>query len=99
LRWGISTHLVGGHTPGQQVLVVETSDGPVVVAGDALHYCEELERDRPFAIVVDVDEMRARYETLAQLAARPGARLVAGHDPKVLERFPTELDGLVVRIA
>jgi glyoxylase-like metal-dependent hydrolase (beta-lactamase superfamily II) len=95
---GVSAHLVGGHSPGQQVLVVESSEGPVVLASDALHYYEELERGRLFGIVVDAEEMRAGYELLARLTADPGARLVAGHDPAVLQRFPTAFGGLAARI-
>src|SRR5581483_8889435 len=32
---GVRVHLVGGHSPGQLVLDVETADGPVVLASDA----------------------------------------------------------------
>jgi glyoxylase-like metal-dependent hydrolase (beta-lactamase superfamily II) len=96
---GISAVAVGGHSPGQLVIVVETERGPVVLASDALHYYEELERNRPFAIVVDLDEMLAGYATLRRLAAAPGARLVAGHDPAVLERFTPIENGLAAELA
>jgi glyoxylase-like metal-dependent hydrolase (beta-lactamase superfamily II) len=96
---GISAVLVGGHSPGQQVIIVQTAGGPVVLASDALHYYEELERERPFAIVVDLDEMVAAYETLRGLAGQAGAQLVAGHDPAVLDRFHAIEGGLAVRLA
>ena len=54
---GIRIIEVGGHTPGQSVVQVNTSDGPVLLASDAIHYDEEYERDRPFAYVADVVEM------------------------------------------
>jgi glyoxylase-like metal-dependent hydrolase (beta-lactamase superfamily II) len=98
---GISAICVGGHSPGQQVTLVNGPRGPVVLASDALHYYEEIERDRPFEIVVDLGEMYRAYDTLRELSARPGAVLVAGHDPAVLERFPTlggDADGLAVRV-
>jgi NAD(P)-dependent dehydrogenase (short-subunit alcohol dehydrogenase family)/glyoxylase-like metal-dependent hydrolase (beta-lactamase superfamily II) len=44
---GVVLREVGGHTPGQLVAVVEAERGRVVLASDAVHYYEELERDRP----------------------------------------------------
>jgi glyoxylase-like metal-dependent hydrolase (beta-lactamase superfamily II) len=84
---GVEARLVGGHSPGQAILVVETAGGPVVVASDAIHFYEELERDWPCSLVVDVPETYAGYDLLRELEAG-GCRIVAGHDPLVLERFP-----------
>jgi len=68
---------------------VATRDGgTVVLASDALHFYEEVERDRPFAILADLPAMYRAYDTLAQLATQPGTSLVAGHDPLVRTRFP-----------
>jgi hypothetical protein len=58
-----------------------------VLASDALHFYEEVERDRPFAILADLPAMYRAYDTLAQLATEPGTHLVAGHDPLVRSRF------------
>jgi len=90
---GILALDVGGHSPGQQVTVVESGDGPVVLASDAIHYYEELDRDRPFDVFVDLAAMYGGYDALRELTARPGAKLVAGHDPEVMDRFPP-LDGI-----
>jgi glyoxylase-like metal-dependent hydrolase (beta-lactamase superfamily II) len=95
---GVEAICVGGHSPGQLILVVESPTGPVVLASDAIHYYEELELDRPFEVFVDLAEMYRGYETLRELAARPGAILVPGHDPAVCDRFPSD-DGVVYRIA
>ena len=95
---GIEAFCVGGHSPGQLVLLVDAADGPVVLASDAIHYYEELELDRPFEVFVDLAEMVVGYDVLRGLAARPGAVLVAGHDPEVCARFPSD-DGVVYRIA
>jgi glyoxylase-like metal-dependent hydrolase (beta-lactamase superfamily II) len=82
---GIELLEVGGHTPGQLIASVATPEGgTAVLASDALHFYEEVERDRPFAILAD---MYRAYDTLAQLATQPGAHLVAGHDPEVRARF------------
>lgn len=88
LTRGIELIEVGGHTPGQLIVTVATPDGgTAVLASDALHFYEEVERDRPFAILADLPAMYRAYDTMAQLAAQPGTRLVAGHDPQVRDRF------------
>jgi glyoxylase-like metal-dependent hydrolase (beta-lactamase superfamily II) len=84
---GIELIEVGGHTPGQLVVSVTTATGTVLLASDAVHFYEEVERDRPFAIVADLPAMYRAYDLLAGLAAQPGTRLVAGHDPQVRSRF------------
>jgi len=84
---GIELIEVGGHTPGQLVVSVPTATGTVLLASDAVHFYEEVERDRPFAIVADLPAMYRAYDQLAELASQPGTRLVAGHDPLVRARF------------
>ncbi len=84
---GIELVEVGGHSPGQQLLVVETATGPVLLASDAVHLYEELERRRPFAVFVDLEEMYRGFETVRALERARGAVVVPGHDPLVAERF------------
>jgi len=98
---GVGAILVGGHSPGQQSLVVKGERGAVLLASDAVHYYEELERRLPFTILVDLDEMVRGYETLEALAELTGAALVPGHDPAVVDRFPPvsdELAGIALRL-
>ncbi|MBQ0826543.1 N-acyl homoserine lactonase family protein [Streptomyces tagetis] len=98
---GIRVLPVGGHTPGQLVVLVEVPGGEVVLASDALHYYEELELDRPFAFVADLPAMYRGFDLLQELVERPGRVLVPGHDPEVVRRFPAEpgTGGLVRRVA
>jgi glyoxylase-like metal-dependent hydrolase (beta-lactamase superfamily II) len=86
-RPGVSLAEVGGHTPGELIVTVATGSGTVVLASDALHFYEEVERDRPFAILADLPGMYRAYDLLAGLAAQPRTWLVAGHDPAVRDRF------------
>jgi glyoxylase-like metal-dependent hydrolase (beta-lactamase superfamily II) len=98
---GVRSIRVGGHSPGQLVTVVDTAEGTAVLASDAIHYYEELERDWPFNIIWNLQEMYEGYDLLHELARAPGAALVAGHDPAVLERFAPlsqETAGLAVRV-
>jgi glyoxylase-like metal-dependent hydrolase (beta-lactamase superfamily II) len=97
---GLEARLVGGHSAGQLILLADTRAGPVVIASDAIHYYEEMERDWPCSLLVDVAETYAGYELLRELEAG-GRQIVAGHDPLVLERFPRlqgELGEYVVRV-
>jgi glyoxylase-like metal-dependent hydrolase (beta-lactamase superfamily II) len=98
---GVAVREVGGHTPGQLIVEVEAQQGPVVLASDAVHYYEELERDRPFVVVADLEAMYAGFDTVAELASAPGAVLVPGHDPLVMQKFaPVDPDvpDLAVRV-
>jgi glyoxylase-like metal-dependent hydrolase (beta-lactamase superfamily II) len=98
---GIEIIELSGHTPGQLVVRVATNAGTVVLASDAMHYYEEIERDRPFAIVVDLEGMYRSFDALREMQSEAGCVLVAGHDPAVMTRFPTleGHGGFVVRVA
>jgi glyoxylase-like metal-dependent hydrolase (beta-lactamase superfamily II) len=98
---GIEVIELSGHTPGQLVVSVATDRGPVVLASDAMHYYEEVERDRPFAVVADLEGMYRSFDALREMQSQPGCVLVAGHDPAVMTRFPTLAgqEGLAVRVA
>jgi glyoxylase-like metal-dependent hydrolase (beta-lactamase superfamily II) len=98
---GITVHHVGGHTPGMQVVRVATDAGHAVVASDASHFYANIEVDRPYAVVHNLPDMYAAFDTIRRLAADPSL-IVAGHDPAVLERYAPAGDGLrgrAVRIA
>ncbi len=97
---GVELVEVGGHTPGLLVALVNTAHGRVILASDAVHYYEELERDRPFSVVADLPQMYRAFDQLNEMSAEPGAQVVAGHDPEVMTRFPARHSGgEVVRIA
>ena len=72
-------------------LTVDAVAGRVVLASDALHFYEELERDRPFGVIADLAEMYEAYDTLRELCG-PGAHLVPGHDAEIMHRYP-RVDG------
>src|SRR5690606_23411065 len=70
---------VGGHTPGQTAVLVQTFEGPVLLASDAVHYYEELERDMPFMSVANLIEMYEGFDTIHDLLATGrAAHLVSG---------------------
>ena len=84
---GITVHKIGGHSRGLQALRVMTESGPVVLASDAAHFYETFEMEKPFVIVADMEDMLKGYGTLKRLAGDP-KRVIPGHDPLVLKRYP-----------
>lgn len=97
---GVSLHLVGGHTAGQEIVRVRTQRGWIVLASDALHYYEELERTIPFAVAQDVSKMLAAHAVIRGLADSED-HIVPAHDPLILQRYPAaqaDLAGFVVRL-
>lgn len=84
---GVRAVRVGGHTPGQLVVDVDTSGGRAVFASDALHFYEEMMLDRPFAILNDLAGCYGAFDYLRELDGDPRTAVVAGHDPAVKELF------------
>lgn len=97
---GVSLHRLGGHTMGLQVVRAMTANGPVVLASDASHFYAHYENGRVFPVVYNVADVLEGYRRLFRLAG-PGRRIVPGHDPLVLERYPAAaeaLEGWVARL-
>jgi glyoxylase-like metal-dependent hydrolase (beta-lactamase superfamily II) len=92
---GVRLTKLPGHTPGQLVTEVTTGAGQIVLASDAIHFYDEMELDRPFSIFTELEGMYRTYETLRNLAARPGTTVVAGHDPAVMTQFERAADECV----
>lgn len=85
---GIELLLIGGHTKGLQSVRVHTARGWIVLASDATHFYENLERQSPFPIVHNVGDMLRGYDILKQNADSPD-HIVPGHDPQVLACYPS----------
>lgn len=97
---GVTAIEVGGHSPGQQLVLVDGEEGAVLLTSDAVHFYEEIELDRPFGVIADLGAMYSAYDRARELAGEVGAALVAGHDPAVMEMFPPagEEGRLAVRV-
>ncbi len=97
---GITVHKIGGHSKGLQCIVVKTKRGPVVLASDTAHLYAHLESGRVFPITYNVGEVLDGYDTMKRLAGSM-QRIVPGHDPLVLDRYPAAragLEGWVARL-
>ena len=97
---GVSVHHVGGHTMGLQFVRVFTRRGWLVLASDASHFYENMERTSPFPIVYNVGDMVRGFETMQAMADSP-QHIIPGHDPLVMARYPAPekaLEGVVARL-
>ena len=97
---GITVHLVGGHSMGLQFVRVLTKRGWVVVASDATHFYENMERRMPFPVVYNLGDMVLAFDAL-QAQAETRQHIVPGHDPMVLDRYPApdeRMAGIVARL-
>ncbi|WP_040167449.1 N-acyl homoserine lactonase family protein [Microbacterium gorillae] len=92
---GVTVTKVGGHTPGQSVVTVRTSVGTVILASDAVHFHEEMDRDMLFQSMADLPQS---YATLDRLRQSDAAVIVSGHDSGELERH-TPLAGPLAGLA
>ena len=97
---GVSVHLIGGHTMGVQCVRVLTKRGWVVLASDASHFYENMEKVAPFPIVFSVADMVDGYDKMRALADSEN-HIVPGHDPMVMDRYPAlsaDMADVVVRL-
>jgi glyoxylase-like metal-dependent hydrolase (beta-lactamase superfamily II) len=90
---GITVHHIGGHSKGLQAVRVKTARGDVVLASDAVHLYAHLDENKVFPITYNADDAVAGYGKLKKLATSP-KHVIPGHDPKVLQRYPSPNDAL-----
>lgn len=97
---GITLHRTGGHSDGLQVLRVRTKRGWLVLASDATHYYANLGRGLAYPIVFNVGDMMEGYLTVHRLAGGM-THIIPGHDPQVLEIYPSAAEdtaGWIARV-
>ena len=97
---GLSLYLVGGHTMGLQIVRLWTRIGWLVLASDASHYYDNMNKGVPFPIVHDVGEMVEGWQIMRGLVDDP-RHIIPGHDPAVMQRYSApdpSLEGIAVRL-
>ena len=90
---GVTVHHIGGHAKGLQCIRVNTRIGPVVLAADCTHLYTHMDEGRVFPTTYNLAEVLEGYVTLRRLAGTR-ERVVPGHDPVVLTRYPAAKPGL-----
>jgi N-acyl homoserine lactone hydrolase len=68
-----------GHTAGHQSVIVDTSEGRAVYSGDVVNLLENLVRNIPPSIMIDVSQCLESMETIRRL----GQFIIPGHNPIV----------------
>ena len=85
---GVTVHHIGGHSKGLQAVRVKTARGNVVLASDCIHLYEHIDQNKVFPITYNADDAVKGYAKLKALA--PSIKhIVPGHDPLVLQRYPS----------
>ncbi len=84
---GIVVEEFSGHTPGQLVTRIAATDRQVVLASDALHFYDEMDRDRPALLFTDMERLLDSYAALLKLDAQPDTYMIPGHDPVVAHEY------------
>ncbi|MBX9847340.1 MAG: N-acyl homoserine lactonase family protein [Xanthobacteraceae bacterium] len=92
---GIDARLMPGHTPGLQILRVETANGTALIANDTFHFYENLAERKPVQVTVDMLEAVRSMDAIEKLGAKNPELVLAGHDPVVMDRFPAIAPGVV----
>jgi len=91
---GLRLHLTGGHTPGHQIVEVNTAKGKAILGIDACHLYRNLEEMVPGGVIVDLREMILGLEKVKALASVPEFAF-PGHDPLLMKRYPKVGEGIV----
>ncbi len=94
---GVRTIPLPGHTPGSIGVVVDTENGPYVIAGDAVNKYGNLrgspKERQPYlmgGVFTDLDAMWKSFERIDEVVGHDFSRVIPGHDPLIFQkkRYP-----------
>jgi N-acyl homoserine lactone hydrolase len=88
LEPGLRLIASSGHAIGHQSVYVETADGPVLLAIDAISIPEQITMNRFPSTTPDPEAARRSRDMLVALAAETGAFLLMGHDAQQWATLP-----------
>ncbi len=97
VRPGVFAIPVGGHTPGSQIVAVETSKGRAVLSGDAAPLSRNIQELIPSGIFVNLPEFYLGLETIRTTASSPDL-IFPSHDPLLSTRYPQAGEGIVLLV-
>ena len=78
---GISVIMTPGHTPGHQSVLVNTDEGVLAIAGDAVQVVENVRPGKPPRMLQDPGQAVASIERIKMYADR----FLAGHDNRIIK--------------
>jgi glyoxylase-like metal-dependent hydrolase (beta-lactamase superfamily II) len=94
---GISVILTGAHTPGHQIVKIETAKGPVLLCADFADAYRNVEERIPIGNFTNLMEWMSGLSRIERMNL-PKELIVPGHDSLVMTRFP-EVAKDIVKIA
>lgn len=86
---GIRVVETGGHSPGHQIVLVDTAQGPVVIPGDEIYLYANLEEDIPIGYYHDFERVSRAMDLIAEI----GGHVLPAHDAEVARRYPSGVIG------
>jgi glyoxylase-like metal-dependent hydrolase (beta-lactamase superfamily II) len=90
---GIRVVLIGGHTPGNQVIVVSTQKGDIVLCCDAIQLYANM-KEESAGMAVNLLDALLGFEKLKKLTSSAD-NLIPGHDPLLLKKFPGPIKNVI----
>jgi glyoxylase-like metal-dependent hydrolase (beta-lactamase superfamily II) len=84
---GIELLLAPGHTPGLQVVAVNTARGTAIVGSDCAHIFRNYEEEIPSSFIADMVSWMRTYDKLKSKVSSLDL-LFPGHDMKMLTQYP-----------
>ena len=82
---GIRVFWIGGHTPADQAVSVQTSKGKAIITSDTVFLYRNIEENIPIGFFYNLKEC---YDAMERIHTEADIVLPA-HDPEVLERHPS----------
>jgi glyoxylase-like metal-dependent hydrolase (beta-lactamase superfamily II) len=86
---GLRVIETGGHSPGHQIVVVDTDAGTVVIPGDEIYTYANLEQEIPIGYYHDFERVSRAMDLIAEL----GDHVLPAHDAEVARRYPSGVIG------
>jgi glyoxylase-like metal-dependent hydrolase (beta-lactamase superfamily II) len=86
---GIRVLETGGHSPGHQMVVVDTAAGSVVIPGDEIYVYANLEEDIPIGYYHDFERVSRAMDLIGEI----GGAVLPAHDAEVARRHPSGVIG------
>jgi glyoxylase-like metal-dependent hydrolase (beta-lactamase superfamily II) len=84
---GIDLLLAPGHTPGLQVVAVNTAKGTAIIGSDCAHLFRNYEEEIPSCFIIDLVAWMKTYDKVKSRVSSPNL-LFPGHDMKMLTDYP-----------
>jgi glyoxylase-like metal-dependent hydrolase (beta-lactamase superfamily II) len=85
LEPGVRLIRIGGHTPGTMIVVIETDEGRVALAGDIMYNYKNLELNWPTGSFWNLQELMSGFDRLHMEADI----IIPGHDWEFREHYPS----------